>query len=965
MSIYHSPFDQFQRYFTVSKIVENLSEDKDTITVLEVGANGHFKLLEFLPKANITFSDIEDHPAPAHINFIKADATNLPFKDGEFDFVVSTDVLEHVPSELRDSFILECFRVSKVAFILACPVDNGFTPDIEKITNDTFKNLHHGTDFRWLKEHEEQGLPRYIDIDSVLDKNFISYFRFNHGRLDWWKSLMQMHFIKEAEPALAKVCKSMDEYYNRYLYQHDVGEYCYRSFWVIGRTELTDSTCLYSEAGEATENLLKIYERISSSCKDIVFASQLKSEKISYNETLLSEMQQELSECRKIISEQESVISAAKSEMSAFKNSTSWRITKPIRIIRIALIYFRKTFLALSSVVKRNGGLKSSILKTTTIFKSEGLAGIKRRIFFLKNSRRIISTLTPDDNSYLEWIRRYDTLEQTEMEKIKKDISSFTSMPKISVVMPVYNAPLEYLVGAIESVKNQLYPNWELCIADDASTDPAIRPLLKSFSDTDSRIQVVFRNENGHISEASNSALKLATGDFIALLDNDDLLPQHALYYVAKEILKNPDIQLIYSDEDKIDLDGSRCEPYFKSDWNIDLFLSQNMFSHLGIFKRELLEKINGFRKGLEGSQDYDLVLRCLEHVKPTQIAHIPKILYHWRIIPGSTATSGNEKPYAFLSSIKALEDYLSRNDISATVQESKPGMRMLRIKYALPKTIPLVSIIIPTRNAVSLLKQCIDSVFNKTSYKNYEIIIVDNGSDEKESLDYLSLLKENSNISVIRDDGDFNFSRLNNIAVNNAKGEVICLMNNDIEIVSPDWLDEMVSHALRPGVGAVGAKLLYPNDTVQHAGVILGLGGIAGHAHLGLHRDDPGYFGRASLVQNYIAVTAACLVVKKSIYQEVGGLNEVHFSVAFNDVDFCIRVHDAGYRNVWTPFAELYHHESATRGNDMSPDKVERFKREIAAMEKLHGDILVHDPSYSENLSLDAGVSSFSYRFR
>jgi GT2 family glycosyltransferase len=289
--------------------------------------------------------------------------------------------------------------------------------------------------------------------------------------------------------------------------------------------------------------------------------------------------------------------------------------------------------------------------------------------------------------------------------------------------------------------------------------------------------------------------------------------------------------------------------------------------------------------------------------------------------------------------------------------------MLMLRVKYNLPKQLPLVSIIIPTRNAKALVKQCIDSIFEKTTYSNFEIILVDNGSDDPSSLDYFAELNERDNIRVVRDDGNFNFSRLNNEAVKVAKGELLCLMNNDIEVISPDWLDEMVSQAVRPEIGAVGAKLLYPNDTVQHAGVILGLGGIAGHAHLGIHRNDPGYFGRANLVQNFIAVTAACLVIRKEIYENVGGLNEKDFAVAFNDVDFCIRVHQAGYHNLWTPFAEMYHHESATRGSDLAPEKIERFKQEIKSMELLYGNILFNDPAYNPNLSLDLSFGSFALK--
>jgi len=659
-------------------------------------------------------------------------------------------------------------------------------------------------------------------------------------------------------------------------------------------------------------------------------------------------------------------IAGLQAEKALIVNSTSWKVTKPLRFSK-----------RVARALHRRGRTKAAWLKTNAVKanhlisnKKNQLGGYKPlctwlyqryrvygfKAFTSRVQREMNPVVTPDAPQpfgYQQWISECEKIDSEKLALFASQQSGFASQPLISIVMPCYNAPVQYLREAVDSLINQVYPNWELCIADDASTAQDTIKALHEFVSRDKRIKVVFREKNGHISNASNSAIALATGDFIALMDQDDLLPPHALHRVVETINAHPGVQLIYSDEDKISADGVRCDPYFKADWNRDLFLSQNMFSHLGVFRKEIIDRIGGFREGLEGSQDYDLVLRCLDHVSENQIVHIPEILYHWRIIPGSTASGGDQKPYAFLAGIRAVEEYLQRNNIPAQVMEAKPGMLMLRVKYELPENRPLVSIIIPTRNAKALVKQCIDSIREKTTYPHYEIVLIDNGSDEQESLDYFAELNAQDNITVIRDDGNFNFSRLNNVAAREAKGEVLCLMNNDIEIITPDWLDEMVSQALRPEIGAVGAKLLYPNDTVQHAGVILGLGGIAGHAHLGIHRNDPGYFGRANLVQNFMAVTAACLVIRKEIYEQVGGLNEKDFAVAFNDVDFCIRVHQAGYHNLWTPFAELYHHESATRGSDLAPEKIERFKQEIASMEALYGDILPKDPAYNVNLSL------------
>jgi len=565
-------------------------------------------------------------------------------------------------------------------------------------------------------------------------------------------------------------------------------------------------------------------------------------------------------------------------------------------------------------------------------------------------------------NNYTKWITLYDNIDGQASIKILAEIDKMPFLPKISIIMPTYDPPLEFLDKAICSVRNQLYKNWELCIADDASKNDAVLNLLKYHSKQDDRIKLVFRNVNGHISEASNSALELATGDFIALFDNDDLLPSHALFYVAQTIIENPDAALIYSDEDKIDTFENRQDPYFKPDWNPDLFLSHNMICHLGVYKRSMVEKIGGFRKGFDGSQDYDLALRFIENISPTQIIHIQKVLYHWRIHSGSTALSPEAKPYAYTAAEKAFNEHFYRTNTNAKA-ELLENYGMFRVHYALPKKPPLISIIIPTRNGLDLIKQCVDSLITKTSYSNYEVIIIDNGSDDGKTLEYFENLKQDNRIRILRDERAFNFSALNNAAVEKSNGEYVCLLNNDTEIISPNWLEEMVSIAIQPNVGAVGARLWYPNDTLQHGGVIVGIGGTAGHAHRHLPRGQSGYFARANLIQTMSAVTAACLLIKKEIYIKVGGLDEVNLKVAFNDVDFCLKVRESGYRNVWTPYAELYHHESATRGYEDTPEKKLRFQNETLYLQNKWKDKLLKDPAYNPNLTLDHEDFSLSWR--
>ena len=554
---------------------------------------------------------------------------------------------------------------------------------------------------------------------------------------------------------------------------------------------------------------------------------------------------------------------------------------------------------------------------------------------------------------YAAWVECFDTLRAEDRRRIRAEARALPYQPVISVVMPVYDTPEQWLTRAIDSVRRQLYPYWELCIADDRSPKPHVREVLARYERLDKRIKVCYRQENGHISAASNSALALATGDFVALLDHDDELPIHALYAVAREINDHPEVQLLYSDEDKMDEDSRRFGPYFKPRWNPDLLRGQNFVCHLAVYRREAITRVGGFRLGVEGSQDWDLVLRVTEGLAPGQIRHIPRVLYHWRAIQGSTALLAGEKDYIADASHRVLADHCERTGTDAEVLPA-PGSHV-RLRYRLPPQPPLVSIIIPTHNQVRLLRQGIDSLRARSTYPNYEIVVVDNRSDDPATLTYLQEIERRGEARVLRYPQPFNYAAINNFAVAHSQGELVCLMNNDMEVITPGWLEEMASHALRPGVGAVGAMLYYPDDTIQHAGVIVGLGGVAGHIFGKMPRGTDGYFNRARLVQNYTAVTAACLVIRRALYERVGGLTE-ELRVAFNDVDFCLKVHAAGFRNLWTPFAEFYHHESASRGYEDTPEKQRRFNREVAYLQATWEKEIADDPAYNLNLSIHAG---------
>jgi GT2 family glycosyltransferase len=565
-------------------------------------------------------------------------------------------------------------------------------------------------------------------------------------------------------------------------------------------------------------------------------------------------------------------------------------------------------------------------------------------------------------NTYQRWIELHESHLSEHLEKAPQIIKSWPEKgrPFFSVILPVYNTDKTLLNCAIESVREQVYPHWELCISDDASTEAYIRPLLEEWIAKDKRINVVFRQENGHISINSNNALEIASGDYCVLMDHDDELRPHSLFEAAKVISNKPETLFIYSDEDKIDSEGNRSEPHFKSSWNPDLLYAQNYLNHLTILKTSRLREIGAWRVGYEGSQDHDLYLRYLHDVDIEKIIHIPQILYHWRAIEGSAALTNSEKNYTHKAGIKALTDHLQNVNAQAKVSMTK-SEQYYRIKWPVPPDPPLVSLIIPTKDFAKITQVCVESILEKTTYPNYEIIIVNNNSEEEETFTFFKTIQRKSTrVRVIDYTKPFNYAAINNYAVEHAAGEVIGLVNNDIEIINEGWLTEMLSQAIRPEIGCVGAKLYYPNNTIQHAGVILGIGGVAGHSHKYFPRNAPGYFSRLQLTHNLSAVTAALLLVKKSIFKEVGGLNEKHLKVAFNDVDLCLKVMGKGHRNLWTPYAEAYHHESKSRGRDDCSVKMERFHREIKYMQDTWGDLLNNDPYHSPNLTNEH--EDFSY---
>ena len=506
----------------------------------------------------------------------------------------------------------------------------------------------------------------------------------------------------------------------------------------------------------------------------------------------------------------------------------------------------------------------SVVKKGILYLKANGLTETYAKVrHYLKYTR--INSLT-ENEAYKKWMQN---CEKIDAAQIQKEMAQFDYHPLFSVCIPVYNVEEKWLRKCIASVENQYYEHWQLCLADDCSTDPRVRDILKEYERKDSRIRVIYRKENGHISRATNSALQIAEGEFIVLMDNDDELSPDALFEAAKLLQENRDADVIYSDSDKLTESGERVDPYFKPDYCPDTLLSYNYISHLGIYRKTLVDQVGGFRTGVEGSQDYDLLLRVTELTD--RVYHIPRILYHWRIIEGSTASGVGQKNYAYLAGKKVLEDAVRRRGYHARVKLLEKIL-CYNVEFY-PVGEHLISIIIPTKDKADVLQRCLESIYKKTKTQNYEIIVVDNNSEEEATFQLFKKYEQKENFRVLKQPIPFNYSRLNNEAARIARGDLLLFLNNDVEVITEDWLTLMAGEAERKEIGAVGVKLLYPDDTVQHAGVVLGILGVAGHMGVGKDREDNGYMSHLATRRNYSAVTAACLMVRREVFEEAGGL--------------------------------------------------------------------------------------------
>jgi len=665
-----------------------------------------------------------------------------------------------------------------------------------------------------------------------------------------------------------------------------------------------------------------------------------KDQQLAEKHQQLAEKDQQLAEKDQQLAVKDQQLAVKDQQLATLLTSRSWRITLPLRRCGTVARQGRAAGKALTSKVRRSGGIGAACLKASRILFAEGPTGLRDRL-------RVRPEQPDNQDDYQEWIRRYDMLTEKERSDLLEKMEQFCRKPLISVVMPVYNPSPCWLAEAIDSVRNQIYPHWELCIADDASTNPEVQSLLARYAKEDPRIKVCYRKKNGHISAASNSAFELASGEYVALLDHDDLLAELALFRVVEALQQHPMAGLLYSDEDNLDEMGVRCSPFFKPDWSPHLAISQAYLGHLVVMRCDILQQIGSFRTGLDGAQDYDLWLRASQEVD--SIVHIPHLLYHWRKHPESTAASSAAKPYAHEAGRTAVAQYLQQRypERGITVVDGE-HLFTYQACFPLPEQL-LVSIIIPTRDGLQLLQPCVESIVARSRWKRFEIIILDNGSSEPDTMDYLRDTPErDQRIRVVRADIPFNWSQLNNIGAQEARGDLLIFLNNDTLVISNDWLEQLAGYALLPDVGLVGGLLLFEDGSIQHSGVVVGMGGWADHLFRGdqaLHHTSP--FVSPVLTRNVLTVTGACMAISRERFRQLGGFDET-FTICGSDVELGLRAHRQGFYNVLCAEARLYHLESKTR-TSFIPEQ--DFQQSALAYEPFRTQQC--DPFYNPNLSL------------
>lgn len=962
-SLLSLPFDHYQRYDLTRRIIACLwGSSGKALEVLDVG--GHMSSLKlFLSHCRLVVADPLDPPMATHRGlpflcdaYVKAQGQALPFRDDSFDLVTAHDTLEHIPDGQRSPFLREMLRVARCAVIVNGPVHLDETRIAEERLASFIECLFDSPNPS-LMEHLRLGLPDPTLVESAIREEGLPFVAIPNGNLASWLMLMVLKHYLAALPQGEVLDEALDRAYNAAISPQDFNPPCYRVAYVIAKERgclealeqlrsplhTISGTLAFSPQMGQLEELMRRLESHAAAARSMQRELGEKEELLRKREAELQKKTALLSQKDHLLAEKDAHIAnieaalhhanleaaSTRHQLDQLTHSVGYRLLERARqVIRWLMpqgslrYYF---FLALRR------GINVILTRGWRAF----LARLVRVWEWLPALRRPWQPDTPQpslDEQYQRWLQAHTPTER-DLDQMRQAARRLSYQPLISIIMPVYNPDPTWLREAIESVRAQVYERWELCIADDGSTRPGVREVLEEFAGSDGRIRVTYLERNEGISAASNAALSLARGEFAGFLDHDDELKPEALFEVVKALNEDRALDVLYTDEDKRAPDGRLVEPFFKPDWSPDLLMSVNYIAHFSLLRRSLVEEVGGFRQGYEGSQDYDLILRVTELTD--RVAHIAKPLYTWRKVPGSTAASLDAKKFAYRAGKRALQDALRRRGIRGEVRE---GLHRgyYRVKYEI-KGRPKVSIIIPTRDRVEMLRRCIGSIESRSTYRHYEIIVVDNDSRDPETLEYLAGLRGR----VIRYPYEFNYSKIVNLAAREAQGDALLFLNNDTEVISPGWIEAMLEQGQRPEVAAVGARLFYPDGRIQHEGIILGLGGgSAGNV------DHAGYFGLGETVHNCSAVTGACMLTRSSVFWELGGFDE-GLRVAFNDVDYCLRARQRGYLVVYTPFANLYHYESATRGR-LHPQEDERLFR---ARWGNPGERW--DPYYNRNLDL------------
>lgn len=955
------------------QIALNIKDKIKPNSVIDIGCAKGF-LVECLRDLSIDaygidISDYALHEVRGDIKKYCKHKSILEKPKKKYDLVVCIEVLEHLKPEHAEEAVKNLCNYSDDILFASTPTDK-----LEKTHHNV--RLHE----YWIELFAKNNFYRDLDFDCSFITPYAIRLRKTSDQVEkviknfeqkLWQQREQIQKLEEgltiARTKIDEINKSdplssiMKIYQNRPDLQNAFSEAKLGNLknllkWAIDvnlneagnlleRTVIEQNRLFYKyefenmAKTESTTKLIYENQQQESQISKLLEEKQQQDEFIDNMSSTNKELESDLITAHKVVQEREHEKQLLKEEISVIKQSISWSI----------ILKLQKLLSGIFPPNTRRGTFLFLVLQFMRYSNTNGIIYATRMAFSLIKQRHT-KLLDPNIQPKLQ-LRSWKDLQnfnELDIDKMKKIISAFKIKPKISIIMPVFNVDEKWLRIAIDSVRRQVYENWELCIVDDASTLPHIKPVIMEYGKKDPRIKIKFLQENKNIASASNEALNLATGDYVGLLDHDDEIYQNTLFEVVKSINENPDVQIIYSDENHISPTGERIDPFFKPDYSPDLLMTCHYMVHFIVYATSLLRELNGFRVGFDGAQDYDLVLRAVE--KTNMIHHIPKLLYGWRNIPTSTAAGSNAKSYAPIAAKKALEEALKRRKINGTPQYL-PDLGYFRINYNLTKK-PLVSIIITTRDRPDLLSRLLSSIERKTTYENYEIIVVDHLSKTKEALEFFKSLKH----KVIRYEKEFNISNLFNFAEKHANGEYLLTMNDDLEVITENWIESMLGPCQRDEVGIVGAQLIYPDasaktgliagQTIQHAGVVLGVGGIAGHAFRHIYHLHNGYFGFNKTLRNYSAVTGACMLVKRDVYKKVNGYDPI-FKVAYGDVDFCLRVRKEGYLIVYTPYAKLYHYEGGSRGIRQPSDDAHIF------VNRWKNELLKRDPYYNVNLTL------------